>query len=82
MKPAVSSAWLALSDEQTRSFSQLILNCPERFTSNKFWSLAADYRQYIDDPSKATYILYLYSYLWEVSDDFESLHFKPEIIKI
>lgn len=77
--PSVASVWLSLSAEQAISFSQLISNCPERFTSNEFWTLATDYRQHIVDPSKATHILYLYSYLWEISDTFEPLHFGPEI---
>ena len=80
--PSVASVWLAISDEQVISFSKLISNCPERFTSKEFWNLAAVYRQYVVDPSNATHILYLFSYLWEISDDFELLHFRPEIIKL
>ena len=80
--PSVSSTWLALSDEQVLSFSRFISNFPERFTSKEFWDLAADYRQYVVDPSKATHILYLFSYLWEISNDFDPLHFGPEIKKI
>ena len=81
-KPSVASTWLALSEQQAESFSQLISNYPEHFTSEQFWAWSADYRQYIVDPSKATHILYLFSYLWEISDDFEPLHFGPEIKKL
>lgn len=80
-KPAVSSAWLMLSDEQAESFSELFTTLPDRFTVEQFWTGAADYRKYIVDPAKATHILYLYSYLWEISTDFQPLHFNPEIIK-
>ena len=81
-KPSVASAWLMLSDEQAECFSKLILSCPERFTSEHFWSLASEYRKYIVDPSHATHILYLFSYLWEISDHFEPLHFGPELKKL
>ncbi len=80
--PSIASAWLALSDEQEESFSQLISNLPERFTSGQFWTWSADYRKYIVDPSKATHILYLFSYLWEINDNFEPLHFGPELKKL
>ena len=81
-KPSIASAWLALADEQEESFSQLISNLPERFTSEQFWDFASEYRRYIVDPSKATHILYLFSYLWEISDNFEPLHFGPELKKL
>ena len=81
-KPSVASVWMMLSDEQAECFSQLILNCQERFTSEEFWDFASEYRKYIVDPSKATHILYLFSYLWEISDNSESLHFGPELKKL
>lgn len=80
-KPSVASVWLALSDEQAESFSQLILRFSEKFTLEQFWIRCADYRKYIADPSEATHILYLYSYLWEISDNFDPLHFGPELKK-
>ena len=80
--PCVASLWLTLSDEQAESFSQLISTLPERFTSEQFWDFASEYRKYIVDPSKATHILYLFSYLWEISDNFEPLHFCPELKKL
>lgn len=81
-KPSVCSTWLMLSDEQAESFSQLISKCPDRFTSEQFWTWSTDYRQYIVDPSKATHLLYLFSYLWEISDGFQPLYFGPEIKKL
>ena len=81
-KPSIASVWLALSDEQAESFSQLILRFSEKFTLEQFWIRCADYRRYIADPSKATHILYLYSYLWEISDNFDPLHFGPELKKL
>lgn len=81
-KPAVASTWLALSEEQAEAFSRLILSFPERFTSEQFWAWSADYRKHIVDPSGATHILYLFSYLWEISDGFEPLHFGPELKKL
>lgn len=80
--PAVASVWLTLSDEQAESFSQLISTWPERFTSEQFWAWFADYRKCVIDPSGATHILYLFSYLWEISDNFEPLHFGPELKKL
>ena len=77
--PSVNSIWMKLSDEQVEAFSKIISNLPERFTEEQFWTNCADYRQYKTDPSNATHILYLYSYLWEVSDNFEPLNFNPEI---
>ena len=80
--PSVASAWMELTDEQADLFAEHIKNLPERFTSEQFWSLSASYRQYIVDPSKATHILYLFSYLWEIDDNFEPLHFGPELKKL
>ena len=80
--PCVASLWLTLSDEQAESFSQLISTWPERFTSEQFWAWFADYRKCVIDPSGATHILYLFSYLWEISDNFEPLHFGPELKKL
>lgn len=81
-KPSVTSAWMELTDEQAESFRKLIQTLPKRFTSEDFWSCSASYRQYIVDPSKATHILYLFSYLWEINDNFEPLHFAPELKKL
>lgn len=44
--------------------------------------MAADYRGCIVDPSEATHILHLYSYLWEIDEGVEPLHFGPEIRKL
>ena len=81
-KPSVANAWMALTDEQAELFSKHIKNLPDRFTSEQFWSWSASYRQYIVDPSKATHILYLFSYLWEIDENFEPLHFSPELKKL
>ena len=81
-KPSVASAWMALTDEQVESFSECIKNLPDRFTAEQFWSWSASYRQYLVDPSKATHILYLFSYLWEIDEQFEPLHFGPELKKL
>ena len=81
-KPSVANAWMALTDEQAELFSKHIKNLPDRFTVEQFWSWSASYRQYIVDPSKATHILYLFSYLWEIDENFEPLHFSPELKKL
>ena len=81
-KPSVASIWLTLSAAQAEDLSRLLAGLPERFTDQEFWSLAADYRQYRADPAQATHIVYLYSYLWEISDTFDPLHFGPEIKKL
>ena len=80
--PSIASTWMMLTDEQVELFSEHIKNLPERFTIEQFWSLSKHYRQYVVDPSKATHILYLFSYLWEIDDNFEPLHFGPEIKKL
>ncbi|MDO5123942.1 MAG: hypothetical protein Q4D44_04665 [Eubacteriales bacterium] len=81
-RPSIASVWMALADEQAESFSELIKNLPTRFTLEQFWAWSADYRQHIVEPSDATHILYLYSYLWEIDDNFEPLHFGPELKKL
>ena len=80
--PSVASAWMALTDEQAEVFSEHVKNLPEQFTCEQFWSLSASYRQYIVEPSKATHILYLFSYLWEIDENFKPLHFGPELKKL
>ena len=79
--PSVYSVWMSLSNEQADSFTDLLSTLPERFTLDEFWKLSADYRQYIAKPPHYTHILYLHSYLWEINDRFEPLHFRPEIKK-
>ena len=81
-KPGVASIWMALSDEQAETFRTHILNLPDRFTLDKFWSLSEIYRQYVADPSRSTHILYLFSYLWETDDQAQPLHFAPELKKL
>lgn len=81
-KPSVASGWMALSEEQANSFSELFKKLPDRFTVEQFWTLAEDYRQYMVESSRATHILYLFSYLWEISDTFDPLHFGPELKKL
>ena len=80
--PSVASIWMVLSDEEAELFLEHIKKLPERFTIKQFWSLSEYYRQYVVDPSEATHTLYLFSYLWEIDDDFEPLHFGPEIKKL
>ena len=80
--PSVASAWMALTDEQAELFSECVKKMPDRFTAEQFWTWFADYRQYIVDPCKATHILYLFSYLWEIDEQFEPLHFSPELKKL
>ena len=79
--PSVYSVWMLLSDEQADSFAELLSSLPDRFTLELFWKRSADYRQYVAKPPHYTHILYLYSYLWEVNDNCEPLHFGPEITK-
>ena len=79
--PSVCSVWMSLSDEQAKAFADVMSKLPERFTLDEFWKLSADYRQYVVKPPQYTHILYLYSYLWEVNDNCEPLHFGPEITK-
>ena len=80
-KPSVATVWMALADEQAEAFTDAMRGLPEHFTQEKFWQLCAAYRQYVADPANATHILYLFSYLWEINDDFEPLHFGPELRK-
>ena len=81
-KPSVASVWMALSDDQAVSLSEVIAKMPERFTVEQFWGWAADYRKCVTGASEATHILYLFSFLWEISEDFEPLHFTPELKKV
>ena len=79
--PSVYSVWMSLSDEQAKAFADVMSKLPERFTLDEFWKISADYRQYVVKPPQYTHILYLYSYLWEVNDNCEPLHFGYEIKK-
>ena len=81
-KPAVASIWLNLSSEQADPLSVLLADLPERFTAEQFWRLAEDYRRFVASPSDATHILYLFSYLWQISGTFDPLHFGPELKKL
>lgn len=80
--PAVNGIWMALSNEQAESFANMIVDLPKRFTLEEFWQYFANYRQYVVKPPQYTHILYLYSYLWEISDSFDQLYFSAEIKKI
>jgi len=81
-KPSIASTWLAFTDEQVESFEECIKNLPDRFTIEQFWSWTASFQQCIVDPSQATHILYLFSYLWEIDDNFDPLHFAPQLKKL
>ena len=81
-KPAVNSTWIKLTEEDATAFSALFAGMPQRFTSEQFWTQAAAYRRCITDPSGATHILYLSSYLWEINEHFDPLHFGPELKKL
>lgn len=80
-KPAVACTWMALSDEQADALAERFRELPDRFTAAQFWGWLAEYRPCIVDASRATHALYLFSYLWEVSDTFDPLHFGPELKK-
>jgi len=80
--PSVASVWMTLTDEQAELFSECIKNLPDRFTAEQFWTVVASYRQYRTNPAKATHILYLFSYLWEIDEQFEPLRFGPELKKL
>ena len=79
--PSIHSVWLSLSDEQAEFFADSLSKLPERFTLEEFWKILADYRKYVSKPPSYTHILYLHSYLWEMNDAFEPLHFSAEIKK-
>lgn len=80
--PSICNTWMVLSDAQAESFSKHISNLPERFTEKQFWEWSAEYRQYVENSSRATHIFRMYSYLWEISDDFEPMNFGPELEKL
>jgi len=81
-KPSVASVWMRLSEEQAAALEEVIAEMPERFTAEQFWERAADYRKCEVDSTQATHILYLFSYLWEISENFDPLHFAPELKKL
>ena len=80
--PSICSKWMNLTEEQAEAFSALLSALPERFTEKQFLEFAAGYRNFIVKPSEANYILRLYSYLWDIDDDFQPFHFGPEIEKL
>lgn len=80
--PSVANLWLKLSDEQALSLSELLSALPERFTKNEFLGYVKGYKECTVDPSEATHIVYIMSYLWEINEAFEPLNFKAEIKKL
>lgn len=80
--PSLENSWLKLTEEQAETFAVLIDGINKKFSSKQFWSEFADWKKYVVDPSKATHILHLYSYLWEIDDNFEPLHFGAELAKL
>ena len=81
-EPSIMNIWLSLTDEQVDTFSEFLKTLPNKFTLEEFKEMFAGYRQYIVDPSKATHILNLFSYLWEIDDNFEPLHFGAELKRL
>ena len=81
-KPSVASTWMKLSEEEAAAFSALFSQMPSRFTQEQFWALASAYRRCVTDPSGASHILYLFSYLWEIDEHCDPLHFGPELKKL
>lgn len=80
--PSVTNLWLKLSDEQAQSLAELLSDLPEQFTKDEFSGYVKGYKEYISDPSEATHIVYIMSYLWEINDNFEPLNFKAELKKL
>ena len=80
--PSVMNIWLGLTDEQVDMLSETLNTLPNKFSLKEFKEIFASYRQHLADPSKATHILNLFSYLWEIDDNFEPLHFGTELKKI
>ena len=81
-KPSVASTWMVLTEEQAAAFSALFAGLPERFTQAQFWAIASDFHSAITDPAGANHILYLFSYLWEIDEHCDPLHFGPELKKL
>ena len=80
-EPSVTSIWLNLSDEKADEFTQLLNKLPNRFTVSEMWENAGTFRHFETRPP-ATHILYLFSYLWEIDANFDTLYFNPTIKKL
>jgi hypothetical protein len=69
--PSIANLWLKLSDEQAQSLSEILAALPKQFTKNEFLGYVKGYKECTADPSEATHIVYIMSYLWEINDNFE-----------
>lgn len=79
-QPYVASLWLDLPEERVDEYMELLASLPERFTDIEFRERTADFKQYEHNPP-AAYILYLFSYPWEMDGEHNMLHFGPELKK-
>lgn len=78
-RPSVASAWLKLTGAQAEALEARLGTLPDKFTEKQLWAQLADYELLIARPDEATHVLYTFSHLWEISEDFEPLQFGPEL---
>ena len=80
-KPYVAALWLDLPEERAEELSALLDTLPERFTDEQFRKHTAEFKQY-ERRSSGSYILYLFSYPWEMDEQFNMLHHSPQLKKL
>lgn len=79
-QPYVAALWMDIPEERVREFTDLLASLPERFTDTQFREVTANFKQYEHRPP-AGYVLYLFSYPWEMDENGNMLHFGPELKK-
>jgi len=78
-RPAVSSICLKLTDGQAETYAARLATLPDRFTEAQLNAHLEGIESVLAAPGVATHVLYLFSYLWEISNAYEPLHFGPEL---
>ena len=80
-KPMVASVLLDLPEDRVEEYQKLLTSLPERFTDVLFREHTHAFKQYEKMPP-AGYILYLFSYPWEMDEHFNILYHEPQLKKI
>ena len=79
-QPYVAALWMDIPDDRLSEFTDLLASMPERFTDVQFREMTVEFKQYEHNPP-AAYVLYLFSYPWEMDENCNMLHFGPELKK-
>lgn len=78
--PYFLSYQMNIPENKVDEFETLLSSLPEKFTEEKFWNVAKDYKDFVSKPP-STHILTFSNSPWELDEKFNELLFNPVLKK-